>query len=186
MKLLKSIGTVSIVLFFAACATSPRLLHMVSQTESNIFKNSNKILKVEMPAGGQESDPIFAGSRIDNVTFWGALIQTLKKSSLFTQVISTDSADYVMQAQILDQQQPFIGFNMTTTLAVLYSVTDAQDESKVWEREIVSKFTATVGDAFSGAARLNKANEGAVRENFQKLLEHLSKAEFLFAGSTKK
>ena len=119
MKLLNAIGAVSAILFFAACASSPRLLNMVPGTDPNTFKSSNKILRVEMPAGGQESDPIFEGSKIDNVTFWGALVQTLKNSSLFAEVTSTDSADYAMKAQILDQQQPLLGLNMTTTLAVI-------------------------------------------------------------------
>lgn len=166
-----------LIVTLIGCAASPRILNMVPATDQSQFSNTNKTITIKMVHGGRESDPIFEGSKIDNTSFMGALLQALKNTNLFTAVNPPANPDYNLTALILSQDQPFIGLNMTVTLLVRYTITRETDGVQIWQKDIISKYTATVGDAFVGATRLNKANEGSVRENIKLLLEDLSKLE---------
>lgn len=177
MKTVKIICSSLLMTILVGCASSPRILNMVPPTDHYQFSNTNKTIKVEMVYGGQESDPIFEGSRIDNTSFMGALLQGLTNSNLFKKVNPSENPDYYLTAMILSQDQPLMGFNMTVTLLVRYTITSGIDKTQTWQKDIVSQYTATVGDAFVGATRLNKANEGSVRENIRLLLEEISKLE---------
>lgn len=177
MNTVKLIFSYLLIAMLAGCATSPRILNMVPATDQYQFSNTNKTIKVGIVYGGDESDPIFSGSKIDNSSFMGALIQALTNSNLFIKVNPSDSADYNLTAQILSQDQPFMGLNMTVTLLVRYTIIRETDSYQIWQKDIISQYTATVGDAFVGATRLNKANEGSVRENIKLLLEDISKLE---------
>jgi hypothetical protein len=163
-----------LIFIFGGCATSPKMLNMVPLTEGYKFTNTNKTLKVELASGGRESDPLVEGSKIDNASFTGALITALRNSNLFSEVNPSANPDYTLSAAILTQRQPMAGFSMTVELLVRYTLKDNAG-TQVWQKDIVSKYTATMGDSLIGPTRLNLANEGAVRENIRLLLEDLSK-----------
>ena len=52
----------------------------------------------------------------------------------------------------------------------------------VWTEQVVTPFTATMGDAFVGSTRLKLANEGAVRKNIAQLVAKLGAAALPVAG----
>jgi hypothetical protein len=140
-----------------------------------MYANSGKSIGVQSAAGGQWSDPIVEGSKIDPMSFTDALIQALRRSNLFSAVNPEADPDYVLSPVLLRQSQPVVGLDMTVTLAVHYTLTETNDSSVVvLEREIESRYTATLGDAFVGAKRVAKANEGAVRENLRQLVDQLA------------
>jgi len=149
---------------------------MIALTAQNKFVRTDKTISVKMVYGGKESDPIFTGSKIDNTSFMGALLISLTNSNLFSKINPSESPDYYLSAMILSQDQPFAGLDMTVTLFVRYIIS-GKDETQIWQKDILSQYTAAFGDAFVGATRLNKANEGAVRENIRLFLEELSKVK---------
>lgn len=174
MKKLNMILIISLSFILLNCATSPRILYMVPPVEEFNFVNTNKSISVNYSYGGQESDPIFEGSKIDNASFTGALITALNNSNLFSEINPSGNAYYNLSALILSQNQPMLGFDMTVTLLVRYTLTRGVEGTEVWQKDVLSSYTATVGDAFVGATRLKLANEGVVRENIKMLLEYLS------------
>ena len=95
---------------------------------------------------------------------------TLKTSELFQIADSDSSTDYILKAVILSQDQPALGFDMTVTLLTKYYLYDGLLRTQVWSQEIYSKYTASFGSCLVGSIRLNKANEGAIRENLGSFL----------------
>ena len=71
--------------------------------------------------------------------------------------------------------QPLIGFDMTVTSHIAYSLVRNATQEAVLQETIVAPYTATVGDAFLGVKRLQLANEGSVRENVRQFLDKLYK-----------
>ena len=163
-----------IVLFLAGCATMPKMMNMVPVMQGAKFHHSDKTMKVGDILGGEKSDPLWEGSKIDAMTFKGALIISLQNSNLFTYANSDDNADYRLDVLLMIQDQPAFGLNMTVTLLARYTIIDESSGDVVWTKDINSSYTATVGDAFVGAVRVNKANEGAVRENIRQALNEIS------------
>jgi len=164
-----------LISFLSGCAFSPSLLNMVPVTTQYQFTNTGKTITIKMVYGGEESDPIFKGSRIDNASYMGALNQSLANSNLFSKINPSGNPDYYLDVMIISQNQPFAGFNMTVTLLVRYTIINGKDNTQIWQKDISSKYTAAFGDALVGATRLNKANEGSVRENIRNFLEEISK-----------
>lgn len=174
MKKIKLIIAILLILFLNGCAFSPEPINMVPRIETSAFTKTNKTLKVNMVYGGEKSDPIIKGSKIDNASFMIALTLALEKSNLFTEINPSDNPDIFLSATILSQTQPAIGFNMTASLIVRYVLYDRTGKTEVWRKDIFSEYTAAFGDALIGSTRLKKANEGSVRQNIKFLIEELA------------
>ena len=173
-----TVGAVFSVLLIVGCSVTPKAINMIPVDEEHVFENKSKTIEVDFPIGGKESDPMWEGSKIDNASFLNALIMSLKQSNLFTEVDPAENPDIRLSTFIMSQGQPSFGINMTVTLLVRYTLTIAANGSLIWEKDIPSSYTATVGEAFVGAVRVRKANEGAVRENLKALLNELDATSF--------
>ncbi|NDK33514.1 hypothetical protein [Rhodovulum sulfidophilum] len=82
------------------------------------------------------------------------------------------SVRYVLSAEIEDITQPLFGVDMQVGLTVRYRLQDRAGKTR-WERRIVTRHTARLGEAFLGSERLRYANEGAARENIAAFLRAL-------------
>ena len=102
------------------------------------------------------------------------MILALEKAQLFESAESDDTAHFRLDALIKGQDQPSFGLDMTSSLLVKYTVTDLATGDEVWEDEVFTQFTAKFTSCCYAPIRLNKANEGVVRENFKKLVEQLA------------
>lgn len=158
------------------CASSPKLTAMIPQ-QITVFKSSGKTLMVEKILGGKETSQ-WSGSKINATDFRLALIESLKKHNIFSSLISDGIADYILSATIASQDQPLMGFNMTTNLIVAYVIKKTDTGEEIYNKKILSSYTATVGEAFVGVTRLRIANEGAARENIKLFLQDISKMQF--------
>jgi hypothetical protein len=66
-----------------------------------------------------------------------------------------------------------MGFDMTVTSTVRYSLIDNQTRKEVYTRVIQVGHTATMSDAFVGSQRLKLANEGSVQANIKSFINDL-------------
>jgi hypothetical protein len=66
---------------------------------------------------------------------------------------------------------------MTITTRVRYKLTDATDQSVLFDEVIMAPFTATVSDAFVAVTRVRVANEGSAKANIEQFLEKLSELQ---------
>ncbi len=127
-----------------------------------------KQIDVESVSGGEKTNPAWT-SEISNENFSLALKRSLDHYGLFSAV-----GRYQLDVQMLDVDQPLFGLDMTVTTRVRYSLTDMESNRVVIDEIVSAPYTATVGEAFLGAERLRKANEGSGKKSIQFLLERLA------------
>ncbi|MGA7676277.1 MAG: hypothetical protein WCA78_14675 [Rhizomicrobium sp.] len=124
---------------------------------------------MDVTSGFNNQDSFFGGpAMIDNDQFKTALVLTLKKSNLFSDV-STDHGDLDLYATIKSQKQnDSMGvFQYTAEMLVSYRFVD-RGGKEVWSASYESEFSST---AFAGATRTLEAREGSARENLSSLLQ---------------
>lgn len=119
--------------------------------------------------GGQETNPMFS-SKIDDASFRAALVESLRLAGLLCE---TENAPLVLQARLVRLEQPLLGFDMTVTSVVHYTVRDARTGEALVDEDVAAAHTATLGDAFYGPTRLRLANEGSARRNIAALVARL-------------
>ena len=84
------------------------------------------------------------------------------------------SGRFMLTAQLLSLDRPFIGIDMTVTASVLYTLTEAVAGKELRVKTITLPYTAKFRDSLIGVERLRLANEGAARTNIQRLVEWLA------------
>jgi len=104
-----------------------------------------------------------------------AIEESISKGLVFEKVVSGEEGDYVLNVTVLSLEQPGagMGFNFTVKLEAGWTLTK-NGGNIVWQKIIKSKHTATMSDAFGGAARFRMANDGAIRENIRQGMIKLS------------
>jgi hypothetical protein len=88
-------------------------------------------------------------------------------------MLSSGDARLKLNAELLELDQPLFGASFTVTASVHYTLTNMSTGEVVFDRKVTTPYTASFSDAFYGAKRLRLANEGAIRENIQRLMENL-------------
>lgn len=155
----------------AGCASPAKSAAMVARTIPKTSARHDPLTVVV--EGGHETDPMFT-PMISNSAFQGALVESLRKADIFRSVETNAPAKYRLKVRLENLDQPALGFNLTVTLQADWILTRPPDEHELWRKRILSPYTATMGDAFSGAKRLRLATEGAARQNIEKGLAELA------------
>lgn len=127
-------------------------------------------VSVAQVGGGTETHPLWT-SKIDDASFHAALVESLRVAGLLSE---KEGSPLALQVRLVKLDQPFMGFNMTVTSVVHYTVKDTRSGATVIDEDITAAHTATVGDAFAGVTRLRLANEGSARKNIAALIERLN------------
>lgn len=141
---------------------------VVAQGKQTTLKDNVTVAKV---TGGKPTHPLWA-SNIDNKDFKAALETSLKKVNLYK---PEDGAKYKLTADLVELDQPFIGFDMEVKCNVHYILINNSLGKKVYDKNIKTVYTATMDDAYYGVERLKIANEGAARKNIEQLINDLYK-----------
>lgn len=169
----------TVALLLGGCATGAKRENMLyappAEQQASYDEALRENTSVETVQGGSETNPAWT-SEISNAEFEGALKISLKNVGLLKQ-----GGRYKLDVRLEKVEQPLFGFNFTVTTHVLYRLTDAESDAVVYEKRLVTPYTATVGDAFMGITRLRLANEGAAKENIKALLSDLAELD-VYAG----
>lgn len=120
--------------------------------------------------GGEDTNPLWT-SEVGNEEFKQALRDSLQIRDLYA---DADGSRYLLDAHLLNVDQPLIGFDATVTSPVKYRVTERATKRPVLEELVVSAYTATMSDAWYGVERLRLANEGSIRDNIAEFIKRLS------------
>lgn len=152
----------------AACASPARPEAMalaagavVPATASDVGYRAVRVAAVQ---GGGETNPMWM-SNVSNAEFKAALETSLQATNYFNA-----HGPLTVTASMIDLQRPLAGLDMSTTIQVRYSVTDASGRV-VFDDTVSATGTARMGDAFIGTERLRMANEAAVRENIKAFID---------------
>ena len=124
--------------------------------------------------GGKETNPMWV-SDVGSSDFERALEDSLRAVGMLA--ANRQSGRYLLMAHLEKLEQPFMGFDMTVTAAVAYTLIERSTGKTVWQKSIATPYTAKVGDAFVGTERLRLANEGSVRQNITQLIGELQQAK---------
>lgn len=117
---------------------------------------------------GAGNNPFWA-ARIGNREFEEALSDSLRANRLLA---GPGRCRFVIDVNLVAMTQPSISFSMEVTARVAYRVA-ARGRADLLQETITSAFTATFSDSPVGATRLQRANEGAIRENIAMMLARL-------------
>lgn len=155
----------------AGCATPAAVEKMavslpIAQTNPAL-KNSVGVAEV---TGGRETNPMWM-SQVSSDGFRRALEQSLENAGMFSKIVA--GSKYQLTADLTRLDQPMMGFDMTVTSTVRYSLIENQSRKEVYGRVIQIGHTATVSDSFMGSQRLKLASEGAVKANIQAFVNDL-------------
>lgn len=120
--------------------------------------------------GGKETNPAWV-SNVSSSEFERALEESLRSVGMLSSNRQTGRYQLVAHLEKLDQ--PFAGFDMTVTSTVGYSLVERSTGKAVWQKSLVTPYTAKMGDAFVGSERLRLANEGTIRQNISQLIAEL-------------
>ncbi len=159
------------VVMLSGCATAARVDQMTASPSASASTAPAQLqngISIDTVSGGENTNPLWT-SEIGNTEFRGALEASLRAARL----LADGSGRYTLKAILLSVKQPMVGFDMTVTTTVRYTLTERASSRVVFDKPIASSFTATVGDAFLGYKRLRLANEGSARNNISQLVDEL-------------
>lgn len=162
------------IMFCAGCASATRPEAMIPQIHLPVHKSQSNVV-VEV-IGGKETSAMWL-SQISDEDFSHALRQFIEQSGLFTQALKIGSSKYLLQAFIVQINQPVLGVDMTVSMEVNYHLARTELKQVVWRKAISSTYTASFSDAFVGATRLRLANEGAARKNIEQAIQEMSQLQ---------
>jgi hypothetical protein len=164
---------VAVMLCWSGCAAPTQTSAMVGVPQLGSVHQSPSSLAVSV-MGGRETSAVGA-SQISNQDFAQALKDSIGAAGLFSKIGAVDGSRYQLNAFISRLNQPMMGFSMTVTMEVSYTLVDSQAKKTIWEQSITSEHTASAGEAFAGVTRLRLATEGAARQNIESLIRELAK-----------
>jgi hypothetical protein len=168
---MKNILLIAAVLILTGCATPAAVENMavslpVTQTNQTL-KNAVGVAEV---TGGRETNAMWT-SQVASDAFKRALEQSLENAGMFSKIVA--GSKYQLTADLTRLDQPVMGFDMTVSSTVRYSLIETASRKEVYGRVIQISHTATVSDAFVGSQRLKIANEGAVKANIRAFINDL-------------
>jgi hypothetical protein len=120
--------------------------------------------------GGKETNPMWMSS-VGSSEFERALEDSLRSVGMLA--ANRQSGRFQLVAHLAKLDQPFGGFDMTVTATVNYLLIERASGKTVWEKSLTTPYTAKLGDALVGTARMRLANEGTIRQNISQLVAEL-------------
>lgn len=121
--------------------------------------------------GGSTTNPMWM-SKISSSEFERALETSLRDAGILS--ANRQGAPFLLLADLVSLDQPFIGLSLTVTATVTYRLVERATGKTVYEQTIATPHTAQIGDAFIASERLRLANEGAMRANIARLIADLT------------
>ncbi|MDH3445356.1 MAG: hypothetical protein OEN50_15630 [Deltaproteobacteria bacterium] len=159
--------------FFSGCASKARIESMVvSQAPGSPIAKSRyeKSIFLGEVTGGEPTNPLWI-PEVGNPEFREALYQTLQSQGLLS--TQQETSMYVLTVNLLGLSQPAFGLDFTVTSHVNYLLTKRTTGEVVLAATLKAPYTATTGDAYFAATRLQLGNEGSIKANIEMFLRRL-------------
>ncbi len=159
--------------FLIGCAKPAEVQKMVYQRSQPVLMSIDSPIRetivIENVVGGQGTK---WRSKVGNSEFREALRRSLDHEG----ALASDPRDakYVLNATLVELDQPFTGINPTVSSIVKYQLIDLKSGKPIFDEVIVSSYTTKFSDDYwSGSKRLKMANEGSIRENISAFIKKL-------------
>ena len=168
-NILIALATVAMV---GCAAPASRDSMSISSAERSFYstdKPLSKAVSVGHVSGGEDTNPAWT-SEIGNEEFAAALRDSLETSKILN---NPALSKYVLDAILIEVDQPMIGFTMSVLTEVQYTLRDKISNEIVIQKTFNATGTATTGDAFIGSKRLKIATERSAQENIKRIIDVL-------------
>lgn len=175
------LGSIAASVWLTGCATPASSSNMTVRAAdaTNVRLQTPEALKTNVAlrdvTGGKETNPAWM-SNVSSSEFERALEDSLRSVGMLSANRQTGRFQLVVHLEKLDQ--PFMGFDMTVTSTVAYTLVERASGKTVWQKTLAVPYTAKVSDAFVGTERLRLANEGTIRQNITQLIGELQQQKF--------
>lgn len=156
-----------------ACVARPASVSgMIAQDTAGtaIPQTLEHSMTVGVVTGGEATNPLWT-SEVGNEEFRAALEQSLRNFDLLAE---RQTGRFIVDADLIDVQQPSIGFALTVTSTVAYRVRPLNSVEPIFEETVIAPYTASATSSFLGTERLRIANEGSVRTNIEMFIDRLA------------
>jgi len=156
----------------AGCVSSPAKYDSMIPTAFETTGKHSKTVSVSVQ-GGRETT-LTTASQISDEAFMQALVDSIIKFQIFSNVVKGKGADYMLTVSLFDLKQPLFGLTYTVKMEAGWTLQRADNGTIVLQESIKSEHTATLSDAFAAVTRLRLATEGAAKDNIAKGLVKMS------------
>lgn len=161
------------ILFTYNCAITANATKM-TVNDFNAKKIIAENIIVEESTGGSITLPFWIPN-INDENFTKAVKDSLMNSKLFNSITEKANSDWKLRMNIIDREHPWIGFDMTVTTTIQYTL--YLKDKIVFDKTIIEPGTATGTEMLIGVYRAKRANEYSARNNIKKFLTELESAE---------
>lgn len=158
-------------LFLGGCASGAQPEAMLARMTVPVHQSQSDLSVTVI--GGKETSKMWV-SQISDQDFVQALQDSIVQAGLFRKATATSPAAYKLDTFIVQLNQPMFGASMTVSMEVNYSLARTNPKEVIWQKALTSTYTAPFSEAFIGATRLRKANEGAARKNIEQAINEMS------------
>lgn len=162
------------LLTLAACVQPPRPEAMTPAPAAGptgaIAPAAAPSLLVRPVTGGAVTRPMDM-PMLEDQAFQQALVDGLRQSGLFRDVVTAGAAGWSLRAAIVSQAREGT-FRTSVDLIVRYDLADSAG-ARLWGETVVSRCERGVGDIFDGQARARAVLECAARDNLTDMLGRL-------------
>ena len=104
-----------------------------------------------------------------------AIVDTLKRTALFSEVKTSGSADYSLSTEVIGERLLGGASNIGLFL-IRYELTDSSSGKKIWSENIFTYSMLSAEQVFAGWERVPKVIETAVSANMKELAASIGKA----------
>lgn len=171
MKILRflSLALLSGACLLTGCTTLPKAADMTPATVELKNRASHPVKLVVEGEPKREKTV-----QVGNAELAQAIRMTIEKSQIFSKVVESVSEGYLLEVTVVGYNPPRPGFNMSATMTTRWRLTRLSNREVIFDDFFKKTHTAKVGDAFVGATRWRKANEGMVRDTIADGLQRIS------------
>jgi hypothetical protein len=176
-KVKKRISIIALASFLAlggcvASGADPKRIAIVATADARFpsdhpFAGKTSLGNVQ---GGSNTNPLWM-SNISDTEFESGLLSSLRSAGLLAE--NQSNAQYRMVANLQDLKRPLVGLDMSVTMTVRYTISPLAGGAPVFDEVVSVVGTATMGEAFAGAKRLQLANEKAANANITEMLRRV-------------
>jgi len=160
----------AVTMLCAGCASGAKQEAMIAQIHMPVHKSPSNVVVAVI--GGRETS-VMGSSQISDEDFAQALRQSIEQSGLFAQALTDGLSKYLLQAFIVQINQPMFGGSLTVSMEVNYTLARTEPKQVVWQKAVSSSYTAPFSEAFVAVKRLRLANEGAARKNIEQAIQEM-------------
>jgi len=160
-----------LLLTLSGCAT-PVTHEALVPVSLEVTKHHPQSVAV-VASGGTETSAI-GKPQVSDVELQQAVTAAINQTKTFSRVVDGKNGDYILTVNVFSISQPSFGFSFTVGVEMGWTLTRADNSTKIWQEAIKSEHTVGATEAFVGATRLKLATEGAIRNNVKQGLVKIS------------